>query len=424
MLSLGLLFFVLPAANPSSGVWEAQAFMASPRCIHGMGASDLALYVVGGVSTVTIDDPGLDTVEYSLLLPGGSIDAWQESTPLNQARAFNSVATTTTHIYTLGGTTTLSLSAIIDSVEYAEILGDGSLGPWTFTSSLNIPRFSAVAWSHAGHLYVAGGGDTPLATPTDTVERAPILADGSLGDWEVLPQLMIVGREGAAGVAIDDRIFITGGNGIGGATASTEWAPIFPDGSLGAWQPGPPLGAGRWNHAMATTQGQILVVGGVTTNDTLEAEFSCLDNGTFIPWSAGPALPEFREGCAAASSGDSFHVSGGLTFTDPSTLEVTRSTLRLPLNPPVTFVRGDCNSDGNLDLSDPIAILGYAFGPDPEPTCLAACDANADASVGLVDAIGLLATLFSGGFPPPPPFPECGEGNVGGLNCGAFDACP
>jgi hypothetical protein len=70
------------------------------------------------------------------------------------------------------------------------------------------------------------------------------------------------------------------------------------------------------------------------------------------------------------------------------------------------FRRGDSNADANLDISDPIATLGFLFGGGPMG-CLDAADANDSGEIDISDAIHSFSFEFLGGPPPPPPFPAC-----------------
>ena len=73
-----------------------------------------------------------------------------------------------------------------------------------------------------------------------------------------------------------------------------------------------------------------------------------------------------------------------------------------------TFIRGDANGDGVVDISDPTTILNHLF--EGQCSCTnGACDSNDDGNVDITDAIYLLTFLFSGGPPPPPPFPLAGK---------------
>ena len=51
------------------------------------------------------------------------------------------------------------------------------------------------------------------------------------------------------------------------------------------------------------------------------------------------------------------------------------------------FRRGDCNTDGRVDVSDAVAMLMRLFtGGDP-PACLDACDVSSDARFDLGDVL-------------------------------------
>ena len=86
------------------------------------------------------------------------------------------------------------------------------------------------------------------------------------------------------------------------------------------------------------------------------------------------------------------------------------------------FRRGDCNGDGDEDLSDAVFHLGFLFtGGDPSD-CPEACDVNDDSFEDISDPIYLLAYVFTGGPSPAPPFLDCGPDPdpEGGLGCQAL----
>jgi hypothetical protein len=73
------------------------------------------------------------------------------------------------------------------------------------------------------------------------------------------------------------------------------------------------------------------------------------------------------------------------------------------------FLRGDCNADGDVNIADPIALLGYLFADAAEPICLEACNGNDDGDLNIADPIAILGYLFgSTGQNLPPPSTECG----------------
>lgn len=72
------------------------------------------------------------------------------------------------------------------------------------------------------------------------------------------------------------------------------------------------------------------------------------------------------------------------------------------------FIRGECNEDGEVDLSDAVCLLEWLFSGTPAPGCVAGTNANGDKDVDIADASYLLNFLFAGTAPPTAPFPDCG----------------
>jgi len=85
-----------------------------------------------------------------------------------------------------------------------------------------------------------------------------------------------------------------------------------------------------------------------------------------------------------------------------------------------TFRRGDCNSDGSVDISDAIRVLAFLFIGGSEPSCREACDADDSGAVDITDAIALLGHLFLDSGNLKPPSPACGpDPTPDALGCAA-----
>jgi hypothetical protein len=96
-----------------------------------------------------------------------------------------------------------------------------------------------------------------------------------------------------------------------------------------------------------------------------------------------------------------------------------------PLSYP--FIRGDINTDGLRNLTDPIGLLDTLFVPGTAAfLCQDAADCNDDGSVNLADAIHLLSYLFIPGSPQPADPDTCGPDPTPTdlLNCESFPGCP
>ncbi|MCA8958948.1 MAG: hypothetical protein KDC38_00485 [Planctomycetes bacterium] len=88
-----------------------------------------------------------------------------------------------------------------------------------------------------------------------------------------------------------------------------------------------------------------------------------------------------------------------------------------------SFIRGDSNADGNIDIADPIYNLGYLFQSGPSQ-CLDAQDVNDDGNVDIADPIFNLSFLFQSGATPLPPYPDCGQDPTEDTTeCNAYPPC-
>ncbi len=90
----------------------------------------------------------------------------------------------------------------------------------------------------------------------------------------------------------------------------------------------------------------------------------------------------------------------------------------------ISFIRGDSDASGGLQITDPIRTLLYLFADGEPLDCERAADVDANGSLTIVDPIYTLNYLFGDGPPPVDPFPDCGVGEESeALPCERFDAC-
>ena len=92
-----------------------------------------------------------------------------------------------------------------------------------------------------------------------------------------------------------------------------------------------------------------------------------------------------------------------------------------------SFVRGDTNHDGTIDIADVISILSFLFvAGTPTPPCFDALDINDSGNLDLADPISLIDITFLGAPPPPEPFMNCGRDlTADSLTCiGPIGNCP
>ncbi|MBI4583747.1 MAG: FG-GAP repeat protein, partial [Planctomycetes bacterium] len=92
--------------------------------------------------------------------------------------------------------------------------------------------------------------------------------------------------------------------------------------------------------------------------------------------------------------------------------------LRFPAERPL-FLRGDANGDGQVDLSDVVALIEILHLGRPIGGCPLALDVNGNDQLTTADYLALFRYLFLGNLAPAPPFPDCGR--YGGLRKPAFE---
>jgi hypothetical protein len=76
------------------------------------------------------------------------------------------------------------------------------------------------------------------------------------------------------------------------------------------------------------------------------------------------------------------------------------------------FLRGDCDADGRVGITDAVCALDWLFRGGSPPGCIAVANSDGTGEVGITDPIYLLTHLFLGGTAPPAPYPECGTSAI------------
>ncbi len=83
--------------------------------------------------------------------------------------------------------------------------------------------------------------------------------------------------------------------------------------------------------------------------------------------------------------------------------------LIIPMLEASPFIRGDIESDRNIQITDAMTILGFLFTGDPGiVVCEDVADVDDSGKLDITDPIYLLSYLFLGRAPPPAPFPCLG----------------
>lgn len=286
--------------------------------------------LAGGVYTITVTNPDSMSASlangFNVLWSGdGSLEPWQVVSSMTTKRYAFATVVANGYIYALGGNPT-STSDYLSTVERAAVNADGTLGSWQIVNSMTIGRQYLAAVAVNGYLY-AIGGDTILGSDRNTVERAALNPDGTLGSWQLVNS-MTMPRGHVAAVAMNGYIYAVGGSGNspGWYLSSVECAAVNPDGTLGAWQLMNSMTVSRVKHAAVVANGYIYALGGFDCNDgcyywsTVERA-PVNPDGRLGPWQVVNSMTTDRNGFSAVAAAGFVYALGGYNGQQLSSVE-------------------------------------------------------------------------------------------------------
>ena len=302
--------------------------------------------VPGGMYAITVTNPDSQsanlTSAFTVLMGGdGNLGTWQMASPMSFERRWPAATSSGNYLYVLGGEN-LTVGSTLSSVERVVINADGSLGTWQPATSLTTPRSVLAAVATQKFIYVLGGGGD-LFSCTNTVERAAIASDGSLGNWQATTP-MTIGRCAHAAIIVNGYIYAIGGF----YTTSVERAMINADGSLGVWQTTSAMIDPRGFHAAVVIGNYIYAIGGQypTVPSATSVERSFVNNdGSLSPWESATPMSTPRCNLASVTIGGYIYAMGGSTCQGPIWNSVERTKV---------------NSDGSLAAWETTTSLNVA----------------------------------------------------------------
>jgi len=294
--------------------WIDESSLQFKRYQHSIAVWNDHIYVFGGAENDSW--AFLDSIERATINPDGSLGVWEILSLTLPAHQYQheSIAIGG-YVYLMGGTNTSTGQNLVE-VFYAEIQADGSLGSWQTTSPMNEPRNRFGVTSANGYLYAMGGQNG--SNYLNSVEYAQILADGSLGPWQTTSSL-ITPRNGLDVVTVNDSIYVLSGFNLSQTYISnTEYVAVQPDGTLGQWQTTASLNIPRGLLAAATNGDSIYVFGGTTGpghDGVSQSEVAAINTDhTLAPWQYTTSMQPDRAGAAAVWANGYIYVTGGATY--------------------------------------------------------------------------------------------------------------
>lgn len=230
---------------------------------------------------------------------------WLTETQLPYTPAFHQAYAGGDTLTVIGGD--IGSGPVPDSFQ-ATIRRDGSLDQWTPASPLPGPVADASLAVGPAQVFLVGGTNGKITLRS--VMRSQIHADGTLGPWVMLPELLPDPRRGVKAFVQGGRLFVMGGRDEAGKPVSNGWSiSIVPTGIAGGWQAAPSLPQPIAEPAIAQMDGWTYLVGG--EGDTFKSSVYAAPPDFSSGWSGQVSAAFPASWSASIAMGNRIHVFGG-----------------------------------------------------------------------------------------------------------------
>lgn len=289
--------------------WKETSSLNVPRAGAASVVHNNFVYMIAGVDGRQF----LRSTEYAPILADGRLGEWKMGPRLVEDRGFTDAVVRDGYIYVVGGGNGPNGQHLLTTVERAKINPDGSLGAWRQeTNRTMLPRRCTKLSLIGDYLYSFGGfGGTLL----DSVEYAKLEADGSVGKWSMASETMTMPRYVNSVKAAGGFSFVFGGHdqqkGVG--INDVEWAKPEQSGDVHSWQKTSPLNTGRYGLASAKNGKTLYALGGLTGLEYLLSieKSHVLPEGGLSPWQETSPMSVPRATFNAFTHNGYFYVLGG-----------------------------------------------------------------------------------------------------------------
>ncbi len=300
-------------ADGTLGTWQATTSFATARQGAPAITYDGYMYIMGGKTSGGVEND----VQYAPINADGTLGTWQATTSFATARQDFESAARNGFVYIIAGDS--DSTNLRSDVQYAPINADGTLGTWQATTSLSIgiQEFSATVYN--GYLYILGGEDNNDVL-RNSVQYAQINANGTIGAWQSTTNLPAA-RQDFSSTAYNGYLYMFGGVlGSGAITNDVRYAKIDPAGATTTFGTTSQIGAVRALPCSVAYNGYIYVIGGSTSdsgsnNTTTVYRATINADGTIGTYGTVTALPQAKGSAGCTVANGYLYVVGGYTGT-------------------------------------------------------------------------------------------------------------
>ena len=303
----------------STGTWSTTNSLATARSYFSTVSYNGYMYAMGGSG----DTGDLNSVEYAPINTNGTVGSWSATTTFTDPRVGHTSVAYNGYVYLLGGVD--SYGDRYNVVQYAQINANGTLGAWSTTTAFATPRAYHTSAVYNGYMYVFGGSDG--AVYYNDVQYAPVNANGSLGAWSTTTAFSTT-RAYHAAALYNGYLYVIGGVGL----SDVQYALVNANGTVGTWTTTTALGAARTGSDSFAYNGYLYTiggyVGGVEQNDVQYAPINA--NGTIGAWATTSTFTTGRSNHCSVVYKGYLYVLGGYSSLGQALSDVQYSPIDSP----------------------------------------------------------------------------------------------
>ena len=183
------------------------------------------VYLIGGNNSLTAYS---NTVYTCVINFDGTLGSWSTGPSAPGGTRLHQAIVTKNRVYLLGG----DVGVAVNNVYTAPINSDGTLGAWDQSNPLPSAVYNSKAIVTKNRVYLLGG--TEAYSHIEYTYTAPINADGTLGTWSYGTSLP-AGLVNSEGIVTKNRVYLLGGWNTSGNTSVVYTANI--SGGLNDYSP-------------------------------------------------------------------------------------------------------------------------------------------------------------------------------------------
>jgi N-acetylneuraminic acid mutarotase len=362
-----VLYAKIDVSNGSIGTWTTSQVTVTPRWQLGAIVANGFVYAFGGCGTgaapagCTALTGSIQTFQlynnYS-----GSPAGYTAGNTIGDDRIGGSSVVQDGYIYYVGGCSVIACTTATNTVYYAPLNPDGTIGTWaSAANTLPDVRAWGKLLSQGGTLYYIGGQDSAGTAQSTVYYSTPV--SGIPATWNATTNPLPAARSELSGSIWDGRLFITGGHTGGVRQNSVYASPELPNGGdiSASWITTNGFNVARSGHSSFVYSNNLYVVGGSDgTNYMSDVQFAKLDplTGAVTNWTYSASLPQKVYQADAYAANGYLYVFGGRS----ATAACTNNTYVTPISANTTIASGN-NPTGIGDWSQTnVKFTGARYG--------------------------------------------------------------